>query len=276
MSSSGTLWNAQYRLIAAEKWKAQSAAMGSGVTEALVEYSRPLVGMAVIDVASGTGEPGISVAQRVGSTGSVVAVDLSPDLLKIAAERATKKNLANFTTRQGDAHALPFPNLSFDLATCRFGVMFFADAAGALAELRRVLRPGARACFAAWGPFEQPYWQSTMKIVHIHVGGAMLAADAADPFRFSVPGSLSLVLRSAGFQEVEEATRNVPWSWPGGAEEVLEYACTLSVPFRAMLDRVQQAMWPAIKAEAKTAIERYRAGNEIRFGAEIVLASGRA
>ncbi len=269
-------WSSSYRLIAAEKWKAKSAALGGAVTEALVEYARPIPGMHVLDLASGTGEPGISLAQRVCPKGSITAVDQSAELLEIAAERARSKKLVNFTTQQADAHQLPFANHSFDLSTCRFGVMFFSDAQRALAELRRVLKPGRRACFAAWGSVEQPYWQSTMKIVHSHVGGNMLAPGGADPFRFSVPGSLSKVLSAAGFPEADESTQNLPWTWPGDAEEVFEYACAVAAPFRPMLERVPAEEWPAIRAEAKAAIERYRVGDEIRFGAEVVLASGKA
>jgi len=269
-------WSSSFRLVAAEKWKAKSAALGNAVTEALVEYSRPLPDMRILDLASGTGEPGISLAQRVGPSGSVTAVDQSSELLDIAAERARNKKLLNFTTQQADAHQLPFAGQSFDLATCRFGVMFFSDAQRALAELHRVLKPGARACFAAWGPMEQPYWQTTMTIVHRHVGGAMLPPGGADPFRFSAGGSLSGVLSASGFHEVQESTRNLPWTWPGDAEEVFEYACAVAAPFRPMLERVPAEQWPVIRAEAKAAIERYRVGDEIRFGADVVLASGKA
>ena len=269
-------WSSSYRLVAAEKWKAKSAAMGSALTEALVEYSRPLPDMRVLDLASGTGEPAISLAQRVGPWGSVTAVDQSSELLAIAAERARNKELSNFTTQQADAHHLPFASQSFDLAACRFGVMFFSDAQRALAELGRVLKTGARACFAAWGPMEQPYWQTTMKIVHRHVGGAILQPGGSDPFRYSSAGSLSAALSAAGFHEVEESTQNLPWIWPGDAEEVFEYCCAVSAPFRPMLERVSAEEWPAIRAEAKAAIERYRVGNEIRFGADVVLASGKA
>ena len=262
--------------MAAEKWKAKSAALGNAVTEAIVEYSRPLPDMRVLDLASGTGEPGISLAQRVGPHGSVTAVDQSSELLDIAAERARNKKLLNFTTQQADAHQLPFADQSFDLAPCRFGVMFFSDAQRALAELRRVLKPGARACFAAWGPMEQPYWQTTMKIVHRHVGGAMLQPGGSDPFRFSAAGSLSEMLSASGFHEVEELTQNLPWTWPGDAEEVFDYACAVTAPFRPMLERVPAEEWPAIRAEAKAAIERYRVADEIRFGADVVLASGKA
>ena len=268
-------WSSSFRLVAAEKWKAKSAALGNAVTQALVEYSRPLPGMRALDLASGTGEPGISLAQRVPQ-GSVTAVDQSSELLDIASERARSKKLSNFTTQQADAHQLPFAGQSFDLATCRFGVMFFSDAQQALAELRRVLKPGARACFAAWGPVEQPYWQTTMKIVHRRVGGAMLPPRGADPFRFSAAGALSKALNAAGFHEAEESTQNFPWTWPGDAEEVFEYACAVAAPFRLMLERVATEEWPVIRAEAKAAIERYRVGDEIRFGADVVLASGKA
>ena len=274
-------WGSSFRLVAAERWKAKSAALGNAVTEAFVEYARPLPDMRVLDLASGTGEPGISLAQCVGrpgssTMGSVTAVDQSSELLEIAAERARHKKLSNFTTQQADAHHLPFADHSFDLATCRFGVMFFNDARRALAELRRVLKPGARACFAAWGCMEQPYWQTMMKIVHRHVGGTMLPPGGADPFRFSAAGSLSDALSAAGFHEVEESTQNLPWTWPGDAEEVFDYACAVAAPFRPMLERVPAEQWPAIRAEAKAAIERYRVGDEIRFGANVVLASGKA
>ena len=274
-------WSSSFRLVAAEKWKTKSAVLGNAVTEVFVDYSRPLPGMRVLDLASGTGEPGISLAQRVGplgaiTMGSVSAVDQSLELLEIAAERARNKKLLNFTIQQADAHHLPFDDRSFDLATCRFGVMFFSDTQRALAELHRVLKPGARACFAAWGPIEQPYWQTTVKIVHGHVGGAMLPPGGADPFRFSAVGSLSEALIASRFHEVEESTQNLPWTWPGDAEEVFEYACAVAAPFRPMLERVPAEEWPAIRAAAKAAIERYRVGDEIRFGADVVLASGKA
>jgi SAM-dependent methyltransferase len=231
--------------------------------------------MRILDLASGTGEPGISLAQRVPQ-GSVTAVDQSSELLDIAANRARDKNLLNFMTQQADAHHLPFAGPTFDLATCRFGVMFFNDAQRALAELHRVLKPGARACFAAWGPMEQPYWQTTMKIVHRHVGGDLLPPGGSDPFRFSAPGALSKVLSAAGFHEVEESLQNLPWTWPGDAEEVFEYAAAVAAPFRPMMERVPVEEWPVIRAEATAAIERYRVEDEIRFGADVVLASGKA
>lgn len=274
MSEPAQSWGSSYRLVAAEKWKAKSAAMGRAVTEALVEYSRPAAGMQVLDVASGTGEPAISLGERVGFGGHVSALDISSDLLEIARRRAQQRGLENVSFHQGDVHQLPFPAQSFDLATCRFGVMFFHDVNKALREVHRVLKPGARACFAAWGPFQQPYWQTTMGIVVKHVGGSALDPGGEDPFRFAKPGSLTAVLRGAGFDPVEEDVRKLPWWWPGEPGELWEYARSVSVPFRGMLDRVPEASWPAIDSEVISAVGKYADDDGVHFEAEIVMASG--
>ncbi len=249
--------------------------MGQPVTDALVEYAQPQPGMRVLDLASGTGEPAISLASRVGAKGHVTALDLSADLLKIAAQRARTRGLTNFTTQQADAHTLPFPDEGFDLATSRFGIMFFRDPVAASQELRRVLTPGARACFLAWGPFDQPYWRSTMGVVHRHVGGPLLPPGGPDPFKFAAPGSLSEALRSSGFRIVEEETKTLPWTWPGSVEEVWEQAQAVAVPFRPMLERVPAEQWPKIHAEVHAAVRQYSDGDKIAFGVSVVLASGK-
>jgi SAM-dependent methyltransferase len=267
-------WGSQYRLVASEKWKAKSAYLGQPVTDALVEYAQPAAGMRVLDLASGTGEPAISLAVRVGEQGHVTALDLSPELLEVAANRARSRGLTNFSTQQADAHSLPFPDNSFDLATSRFGVMFFRNVQSALGEVRRVLRPGARAAFLAWGPFEQPYWQSMMGVVHRHVGGPLLAPGGPNPFRFAESGSLSKALRDAGFIGVQEETRTLPWTWIGSVGEVWEQMQAVSVPFRPMLERVPAELWPRIHADVRAAVGRYSDGDKIAFGATVVLASG--
>ena len=275
VESSKPQWGASYRLIAVEKWKMKSAAMGRAATDALVEYARPQQGMLVLDLASGTGEPGISLAGDVGPEGQVVAVDLSAELLEVARERGQQRGLSNFSTQQADAHALPFRDNTFNLATCRFGVMFFADTDKALREVHRVLRPGARACFLAWGPFEQPYWSSTMGVVVKRVGGPAIAPGSQDPFKFSTPGHLSTALRKAGFAEVEEETRTVPWTWPGTVEEVWEYGQSISVPFRSLLERVPRHKWERVNADVHAAIREYWDGSSVNFGAVLVFGSGK-
>ncbi len=264
-------WGSSYRMIAAEKWKAKSAAMGRDVTEAIVDYARLRAGMKVLDLASGTGEPAISLASRVEPGGQVTALDLSAELLEIAAERARERKLANFVTKQADAHELPFPDNSFDLITSRFGVMFFGTKA--LHEARRVLKPGSRACFLAWGPFEQPFWSSMLGVAHKYAGGER-TPPGQDPCRYGQPGSLSAVLREAGFQQIEEATKTLPWTWNGPAEEVWEQTQVMATPFLPMLKRVPAEKREQVNREVIQSVSRYADGGSIKFGAVVVFASG--
>lgn len=268
-------WGTSFRLTAAEKWKAKSATMGRDVTEALVAYADPQPNMRVLDLASGTGEPAITIAKRIAPTGHVTALDLSSDLLAIAAERGRQRGLANLTTQQADAQQLPFLDEQFDLATSRFGVMFFPDTQRALTELRRVLKPGARACFAVWGSKDQPYFASTIGVVHRHVGGPFLEPKGPDPFRFSRPGSLSEALSQSGFSSVHEEARTVPWTWPGSPEEAWEQQRAIATPFLPMFNRVPTDAWPNINEEVHAAIRHHEKNGAIEFGATVVLASGR-
>jgi SAM-dependent methyltransferase len=268
-------WSSAFRIAASEKWKAKSGAMGRDVTEALADYARPLPGMNVLDVASGTGEPAITIASRIGPDGHVTASDLSADLLEIAAQRARQRGFKHLSTQQADAQSLPFPDDSFDLATSRFGAMFFPDTQRAFRELLRVLKPGARACFAVWGPNEQPYFSSSVGVVHRHVGGLLITPDAPDPFRFAEAGTLSGALNTAGFANVHEEMRVVPWTWPGTAEEVWEQQQATAAPFRSLLSRVRPDQWPTLNAAIHDSIRKYQDGENIKFTATIVLASGR-
>jgi len=249
--------------------------MGRDVTNTLVDYAGPQPGMKVLDLASGTGEPAITLASRVGSDGHITALDLSSELLEIASDRARQRGLTNISFREADAHQLPFPDHSFDLITSRFGVMFFEDALGALREAFRVLKLGGRACFLVWGPFEQPYWQTTFGVVAEHVGGPALKLGGPDPFKFAQPGSLTSMLREAGFSQLHEETRNVRWTWPGTAEEVWEQARAVSTPFLPLLERVPADRWDELNRRVYRAVNQHREGDSINFGAVVVLASGR-
>jgi ubiquinone/menaquinone biosynthesis C-methylase UbiE len=259
--------------MASEKWKMKSAMMGRDATDALVNYAQPQPGMQVLDLASGTGEPAITLASRVAPNGHVTALDLSSELLEVAAGRAKERGFTNFSTRQADAHALPFADQSFDLVTSRFGVMFFQDIAKALRETQRVLKPGGRVCFLAWGPFEQPFWSSMLGVVHKYAGGT-LTAPGQDPCRYAEPGSLTAVLREAGFQNVDEETKTVPWTWPGTAEEVWELTQEVSTPFLPMIKRVPPEKWDQANSEVLQTIRKYAQGDQIKFGAVVVFASG--
>jgi SAM-dependent methyltransferase len=218
-------WGTSFSMTAAEKWKAKSAAMGRDVTETLVAYADPQPGIKVLDLASGTGEPAISIATRIAPTGNVTALDLSADLLAIATERASRRGLTNITTQQADAQQLPFPDQQFDLATSRFGVMFFADIDRALRELHRVLKPGARACFA-YGDRSNPPRDNHRRSPSRSWRPAR--SRGPDPFRFSdrQPGE---AFQQKRFTDPHEETRPSPDL--GGPVEAWEQQRAIATPF---------------------------------------------
>src|SRR4051794_27766210 len=110
-----------------------------------------------LDIASGTGEPGLTVAQH-APHGRVVLTDLSAEMLDIAARRARAQGITNVDTKVCGADDLPFTDAAFDSVSVRFGYMFFPDMAAATAEFARVLRPGGRLGSSVWVRPEANPW----------------------------------------------------------------------------------------------------------------------
>jgi ubiquinone/menaquinone biosynthesis C-methylase UbiE len=262
-------WNHFGRAQASRQWRAQSGAMGRYVTHAIVEAAQAGPGMRILDIACGSGEPAISLASQLKGSGEVIGIDISEAPLSIAAERATERALGNVRFQPGDAHKLPFPDDSFDLITSRLGVMFFADLARALGEMHRVLKPGGRVTLLAWGPMEQPYFESTIGTLLRLIPGAQTPASAKRMFAFGEPGVLAGALRDAGFRDVQEKFEVVPWTWPGTPEEVWEYFQEVTVPFAPLLKSVPPGRRDEIDKAVIAAISRFYDGKEIRFTATV-------
>ena len=106
----------------------------------------------VLEVAAGTGVVTRQMATRLPADVPIVATDLNQAMLTHAAAQGTARPV---TWQQADAMQLPFPDQSFDLVVCEFGVMFFPDKAQAFAEARRVLQPGGHFIFSVWDRIDQ-------------------------------------------------------------------------------------------------------------------------
>lgn len=262
-------WNSFGRVNASQKWRRQSAAMGSDMTHAIVAAAQVVPGMRVLDIACGTGEPAISLAALLAGDGEVVGVDLSPAPLKIAEQRAAQRGLANTRFQQADAQELPFADKSFDCITSRLGVMFFPDLPRALAEMHRVLKPGGKATLLVWGPMEQPYFDTTIGSVLRMLPGAVVPESGRKMFEFGRDGLLAQALRESGFTSAEERHLTVPWTWPGTPQEVWEYFQDVAVPFAPLLQSIPPERRVEIDAEVLRAITRYYDGTSIKFTATV-------
>jgi SAM-dependent methyltransferase len=248
--------------------------MGREVTRAIVTEAQVAEGMRVLDVASGTGEPAISIARLLNGTGAVFGTDISPQALAVGEQRARESGLSNIQFVEADAHRLSYADASFDRVTCRCGLMFFADPAGSLRELRRVLRPGGRASFLVWGPREQPYFETTVGTILRLLPEVALPASGQAMFKYGQPGTLKRALLDAGFARAEEHTEAVPWNWQGTPEDLWQYFQAVTIPFHPLFQAIPDSRRAEVDAEVMAAIHRCYKNGKVNFEATVVLASG--
>ena len=124
--------------------------IGRPLAADLVDVAAPRPGERALDVACGTGVVARIAAERVGTAGTIAAIDINPGMLAVA--RATTPATVAVDWQQASAERLPFPDESFDVALCSLGLPFFPERAAALREMRRVLVPGGRIAFNVPGP----------------------------------------------------------------------------------------------------------------------------
>jgi ubiquinone/menaquinone biosynthesis C-methylase UbiE len=268
-------WTGDRTVAAWRKWHAQIAAFTRGATEAILEAAHLRPGMRVLDLACGVGDPALSIAAEVAPSGRVTATDLGPGMMSLAEELARKNGLANIDFREANAESLPFADASFDVLTCRFGIMFFPDLGKALRECLRVLKPGGRAAFVAWGKREQPFFTTTAGVIlkRVPVPPAPPDPDGPSLFMFGERGRLCRALESAGFANVHEEDRIIPGCWSGSVEEYWEQFTEVAAPFRPLLDQLTPEQRSQARAESLLAVKKFWDGHEINLPLEIVIGS---
>ena len=127
------------------------------VREWLVSELDPSPGDTVLELAAGPGETGFEIAKLLRE-GRLISSDHSPAMVEVGRRRTAELGLENVEHRVLDAEELDLQDASVDGVVCRWGYMLMVDPARALAETRRVLRPGGRLVFAAWREAERNPW----------------------------------------------------------------------------------------------------------------------
>jgi ubiquinone/menaquinone biosynthesis C-methylase UbiE len=162
--------------------------------EPLLEDVEFRSGDRVLDIACGTGIVARLVKQRLGSSGTVVGVDLNPQMLAVARQVAPM-----IDWREGDAAALPLRDgEQFDIVLCQQGYQFFPDQTAAAHQIHRALVKGGRLGVSTWCPDEEfPVLQRLRSVAEQHLG-------RISDRRHSLGDSSSLEarLREAGFHDI--------------------------------------------------------------------------
>ena len=160
-------------------------------------------GESVLDVACGTGILAREAKKWVGAEGEVAGVDINEDMLAVARQKGF-----GITWELGTAESLPFPAESFDRVVSQFGLMFFEDQVKALAEMKRVLRPGGMAAVAVWALLaETPGYAVVAEILN-ELFGATVAQSIEAPYSLGEKDKLSSLFGEAGIHDMTIHTMN--------------------------------------------------------------------
>jgi len=217
-----------------------------------------------LDVAAGTGQPGITIAQ-LAPRGRVLLTDLAPRMLVAARHIADAAGIDNIDTRECSADRLPFPDATFDSATCRFGLMLVPRPSRAVAELARVVRPGGRIAVSVWaGPDDNPWATIAGTAIATEAPQPAPAGDAPGLFRCSTPGAVSALYEAAGLREIAE------WDVPvamvtDSADQYWRMISELTAPVVSVLDQLDEDARERIARSVTRAATRYQRSGALRI-----------
>lgn len=218
-------------------------------TDAMLGMAGVGPGSRVLDVAAGTGDQTLAIAERVGPNGHVLATDLSPAVVRLAEINAVRAGFSNVQARVADGEDLHVAPESFDAAVCRLGVMLFPDPLRGLEEIRRALRPAGGACTMVFStPERNPCLGILLSTALKHAG-----LPPRDPFSaggllsLGRPGRIDALFKSAGFRDVATTAISAPFRLPS-VQAYVDF-------IRSSASPIQQILAPLDPAAAEAAWE---------------------
>jgi enediyne biosynthesis protein CalE5 len=209
----------------------------------LLELAEIRPGHTVLDIATGYGEPAVSAAQCVGSKGYVLAIDASPKMLEIAKERCAALGFQNIIFKEIDIEKFVLPNTFFDVAVCRWGLMFLPNLNIVLKKIYDSLFPGGRFAAAVWShPSKVPLISLPMDIITREIGNQIPQTQQTTlgPFSLSDINALEHLFFQTGFSDIRIESVNVALKYPS-AEKFVQIMQELSLSINMMLSMVASA-----------------------------------
>jgi len=272
-------WNA-----AAPGWKKYGKDMHrwmTPVSEQLIRSAGISYGQTVLDVATGTGEPALTIAKIVGRNAKVIGVDLSPEMLEVAKQEAASQDLTNVLDFQvvKDESLSMFSDNTFDSVVCRNGLMFMPDPVKALKAFLRVLKPRGRASVTVWGsPDKSPVMSIVMKTISKHVPD--MSQRLAEPSPGTPGGAFSIAsadtLREyflkAGFSNFNAEKIEVTIAQTDTAEQFWEGMINVTGFLVLLLSKLPDEKKIAIKNDVIESLNKiFPSGSPVRFTGELIL-----
>lgn len=246
--------------------------MFAPLTRALIDDAGIIEGDSVLDVAGGSGEPSLTIAETVGPTGSVTFTDAVAEMVTAAKSEALRRGLKNIAFRQCAADALPFESESFDAVVCRLGVMFFPDPLAALREMLRVTKDEGLVSLIVWGKSElNPFSYAITNVVERYFEVPPADPNAPGAFRFAEPGALAQILKKAGANHVRERVLKFNIAAPVSPEQFWEMRSETSGTLREKLATLPPSQADLLTQEALQAIREYFSNKQISIPAQMII-----
>jgi SAM-dependent methyltransferase len=248
---------------------------GAAITAELLRLAAPRPGKRVLELACGAGGVGIAAARLVGPAGEVVLSDVAAAMTTIAGARAAELGLANVRTLTLDLDDLAQPDQTYDVVLCREGLMFAFDPAHAVAEIRRVLRPGGRAAVAVWGPRARNPWLGVVfDAVAAQLGAPVPPPGVPGPFALDDPGRLGRLFAEAGLADVVVTEVSTPLR-DTSFDAWLTRTSSLAGPLAKRLAALPEDARRQLRARLSEAVRPYRTPTGLEFPGVSLLAAGR-
>jgi SAM-dependent methyltransferase len=232
----------------------------------LLEAAGVVSGTRLLDVATG---PGFIAAAASALGAEVIGLDFSAAMIADARRRQAPA----ITFREGDAEALPFEDASFDAVVMNFGLLHLARPDTAIAEARRVLRPGGRYAFTIWAVPELAVAFGMAQRALQALGRLDVPLPEGPPFfRFSDAKECRRTLEGIGFSAVEVTTLALEWRLTS-ADAVFDALSRGGVRTAAVLRAQTPEALAAIRDAIRREVESYKRGDQFILPMPAVLAS---
>jgi ubiquinone/menaquinone biosynthesis C-methylase UbiE len=225
-------------------------------TEVMLDMAEIGPGARVLDVAAGAGGQTIAAAKRVGSTGYVLATDISPNILEFASATAQEEGLTNVETRVMDGEELGgLEEGSFDAVISRVGLIYFPDQQRALTGMLRALKPGGKIAAIVYStPENNKFFSIPVSIIRRRAQLPPPLPGQPGPFSLGGEGVLEVAYRQAGFREVRKQIVPSPLRLSSAAECVRferESFGALHQMLSGLPETERGAVWEEIEEELR-------------------------
>src|SRR5881296_2291664 len=238
----------------------------------LLARVNPKIRESALDLATGPGEPAMSIARMVGPDGRVVGIDLSEQMVELATRIATERRIPGLTFLTMDAEKLDFPDESFDLVTSRFGFQIFANPETVAREAHRVLRTKGRIGVAVWSIAEKATALNAVVAAILEFAEPDETGDRPMPFELGGPGELTKLLADAGFGETQEERRTHLMAFKD-ADEYIEILVE-GTPFGHSIMEEDPSVQQKILARTRGNLRKWKSRKGILIPCEGVIVTG--